>query len=203
MKREVKKNNLTPSNLYISLVAALSLVALLHIGAILLGYKALKDTSTSVTAAVNKSEQLSREISQLQLTEAALKKKEDTVQLSKQLASEVKDYSYQKQIIHDAIAYGGRVGVSIKGFTFADAAAGSSGASAPGAKKAAIGSVTAHPVVVSLDPQINYLSFLQLLKYLEGNLTQTHLANVALNISPEDPKSIETQALNLEVYTKK
>lgn len=206
MKREVKKNSLTPSNLYIGLIIALSLIALLHIGAIVLGYQLLKETSVSVTSAVNKSDQLSKEISRLQLTEATLKKKEETVKLSKQLASEVKDYTYQKQIIHDAIAYGSRVGVSIKGFTFADAAAGTSTGGTAAAKKApgtTVGTVTAHPVIISLDPEINYLSFLQLLKYLEGNLTQTHLASVALSISQEDPKSIETQALNLEVYTKK
>lgn len=203
MKHEVKTSALTPSNFRIILIVLISLIALLHIAAIILGYNFLKGTSGEVTKAVNKSEKLSKEISQLQLAESILKKKQDTINLSKKLTSEIKEYAYQKQIIYDTIAYASRVGVGVKGFTFIGegSAPGSSASKNPKGK--VIGSVTTHPVTVSLGEQLNYVSFLRFLKYLEGNLTQTHAQEITFSISNKNPNAIEVQSINLEVYTRK
>lgn len=199
----MKTSALKPSNFRIILIVLISLIALLHIAAIILGYNFLKNTSGEVVKAVNKSEKLSKEISQLQLAESVLKKKQNTIKLSKELTSEVKEYAYQKQIIYDTIAYASRVGVGVKGFTFTGEGVASGSSTSQTKKGKAIGSVVAHPVTVSLSEQLDYVSFLRFLKYLEGNLAQTHAQEVTFSISNKNPNAIEVQSINLEVYTRK
>ncbi len=211
MKKEVAPKSMSPSIMRIILMLALVLIIAAHVGITYYGIGILKQNSQSVTEAVESSAASQAELSELKKAESILKTKTAYIKASDELLAKVKDRAYQNNIIHDAIAYGNKSGVGVTGFTFSNdiPTAGTtttqptSNTTSTAIKKP-IPNVTSKPVVINVASPVSYQSFLNLLKYLEGNLTQIHLQN--LNISaPQDSGNgnmIEAPALNIEVYTK-
>lgn len=211
MKKEVAPKSMSPSIMRIILMLALVLIIAAHVGITYYGIGILKQNSQSVTEAVESSAASQAELSELKKAESILKIKTAYIKASDELLAKVKDRAYQNNIIHDAIAYGNKSGVGVTGFTFSNdiPTAGTtttqptSNTTSTAIKKP-IPNVTSKPIVINVASPVSYQSFLNLLKYLEGNLTQIHLQN--LNISaPQDSGNgnmIEAPALNIEVYTK-
>lgn len=212
MKKEVAPKSMSPSIMRIILMLALVFIIAAHVGITYYGIGILKQNSQSVTEAVESSAASQAELSELKKAESVLKTKTAYIKASDELLAKVKDRAYQNNIIHDAIAYGNKSGVGVTGFTFGNDISVASTTTTKSASTTAtnttgkkpIPNVTSKPVVINVASPVSYQSFLNLLKYLEGNLTQIHLQN--LNISaPQDSGNgnmIEAPALNIEVYTK-
>lgn len=210
MKKEVSSREITPKILRIILLLSLVLLLAAHIGITYFGLERLKEDSAAVTEAVTASKTTAKELNELKDAERILKTKTASIKASDDLLAKIKDRAYQNNIIHDAIAYGNKSGVAIKGFNFVDdlsAAAASSSSTPNTATKSSVPNVTSRPVVINTSSPVRYDSFLHLLKYLEGNLTQIHLQNLNISAAQSkeggaDKNSVEASTLNVEVYTK-
>lgn len=199
MKKELPKRELTPATLRLILSLILALIVALHIGVTLMGQQLLKDNSGGVTEAITNAKSTEDALRQLQTAKITLDQKTKTVEASRHLVGQVKEASYQKEVIYDLIAYSKKAGIGVNGFTFTGATTGTpsnTGSSVPG--------VTSHNVTVDFTSPADYRAFLKLLKYLEGNLTQVHLKSlsVAPPSSDMDKNSIPTPSLSLEIFTK-
>lgn len=200
MKKELPKQELTPVTLRLILSLVLALIIVAHIGITLLGQKFLKENSGGVTEVITTAKSTEEALRQLQNAKAVLAQKAKTVEASRHLVGQVKEASYQKEVIYDLIAYGKKVGIGVNGFTFT----GAEGAGGAASSGSSVAGVTSHNVTVDFASPADYRAFLKLLKYLEGNLTQVHLKS--LSVAPPagdmDKNSIATPSLSLEIFTK-
>lgn len=205
MKKETSRHSFKPSVLRILLALSFLTILGLHILATVIGQHLLRESSKSVTEAITSMQTTQQALSQLQQTEKLLATKKNEIKASRKLVGQIKEYAYQKQIIHDAIAYGRRVGLGITGFNFESTGGPTNSTNSP--SRAGIPGVTSHPVSVTTTSPTGYVSLLHFLSYIEGNLTQIHLDNISLTspyseLEGSSSQGVEIPAFNLEVYTK-
>ncbi|HSE61352.1 MAG TPA: hypothetical protein VLA88_03580 [Candidatus Saccharimonadales bacterium] len=131
------------------------------------------------------------ELQQLKQLKKQLEDQKDIVDRAKQIAATSAQYQYQDQVIKDVADYAARYGIQVNTFDFSTT--NKNAAATNGAKKT--------PFTVSLKGPLAYVTFLNFLRDLEGNLTKIQVTS--LTLAPDkDPNKISNPSLSCEVYLK-
>ncbi len=111
-----------------------------------------------------------------------------------QLVAQTTLYQYQNQIVADLTRYANAARVTITGFDFPQDIASATVDKATGLK-----SFTAN---ITLANPIPYKNYLQFLKYIEQNLMQMQITDIAIAPDAKDVNMISSTLIGIQVYVK-
>lgn len=135
------------------------------------------------------------EISRLKQLQVDLNDSKVDIDKTARIVAESQKYMFQDQVISDVTTYATQAGVNVLGFDFG-AKPGENPPATPGTSKTPRKTI----VVVRLDNNIPYTSFLSFLKLVERNITKVQLTGIALQPNKTTPNLIVGPSIELEVY---
>lgn len=166
----------------------------------------LKTQASKLESLHQQADASSNDITSLKYAETWLQQNASTVQRANDIVAT--SSTYQDQVIKDINTYAAQAAVPISGYTFTAPTAAGVPAAPVAATPAAVGAakappgVTANNVSVTLGEDVDYQSFLRLLKLLEQNVTQMQITNMTLTPDTTNPSKLVSPNITLTVYTR-
>lgn len=187
--------------LRVVLIVVLCLLIAGAIGVGIIGVDYLNKRALEVQQVVYDANNSSEKLQRVQELTAALENNKEAVDRAKQVVAESKSYQYQDVIIRDLQAMAKRADIEITNFNFS-----ASGATAAPTQGAATttprpgGGLQSTTVNITLKTPVNYRNFLNFIHYIEQNLTKMQISKVGLAGISDNPNSVESETLTIEVY---
>lgn len=197
MKRST--TSMTATKLRVILAICMLTISLLAAGLFYVGYHQLKALATDVRNSVGVANASKNSLTSLQQTEQDLKANQDIVTRASRVVADGQDYAYQNMIITDLQTYANRTGLTINTIDFSANSANTGTSAAPAADS---GTSKTAKVTVTLKNPVNYDNLLHFMRSIEQNLTKLQIANIGLSKAGDDAKSVTTNSLSIELYTK-
>lgn len=146
---------------------------------------ALVDYSKQVTQTIADSSSSGKDVQSLKKLELDLADLQSVIKKTSGVIASSSDY--QSQVINDINTYAQIAGIGVTNFNFGVAAA-TGGASSS--------------VTITLTSPMQYTNLLKFLRLIETNLPKMQISSVNLTRVEGDTKSVRTESITLEVYTK-
>jgi len=208
MKKQKSMNAIGVERLFI--IAVLLLSILLVVNFIFVA-RLLTSQSKKADHAKIESEVSVHDIETIESAGKKIAKDLDAVRRAEAIVAESQLYQYQDQIINDLQGYAGKSGLEIAGYSFSTAPTTAPGAAAPAtpapgtagaaAQTAPIVGVASTSVTITLGENVGYTNFLNLLRYIENNVTRMQVTDIALAPDPKNRTVLLNPTLSITVYT--
>ena len=211
----MKARNLNATTFRMILLSVLTVTIIASIAATYFGQSFLRSNSESVIQAVSTEFSSKNRLEQLQKAEQVLKDHEVSMEKARNIASSSDGFAYQQQLIDDINRYAQRAGITVTGYSFAEAPSGgaaagaSAGNAAASPKSPATPGIPAGPVgmqkaavTVSFLSPIDYETLMRFLTILDTSLPKINAESIQINRSESNPNEVNLTSLNLEVYIK-
>ena len=205
----MKTNGLSARKLRIILLLVLALIALSAIGGFYFMQGQLRAYAADISRLNAVADSGGKNLVTLRQLSTDLKKLEGTIQKTKDIVAESKEYVYQDQIIEDLTKISQTTGVTVTGFTFSSpSAAGTTGEAAAPATEApqattpvaATSSLKSQTVTVAFESPLEYDRFMSFIKAIELNPLKMQIASVTM--TKAEGNNVTSDSFTLEVYVR-
>lgn len=187
--------SMTPVKLRVILSLSMVVLLVAGIGLFMVGYGKLKTFATTTQDISAKAQASQSTVRDLTTTKKLLEQNSEAVERANLLVSESTKYMYQDRIVQDITKYATDAGLQVTDISFTAPTTAAVGAAAPNGVK----SMTA---TVALKNPANYLSVLNFIHYIEQSLFRMQISQVGMSSTPDNPNSITSDLLTIEVYVR-
>lgn len=193
--------------LRLSLGIALGVLATITIAIGVLGLGALQSFASEVNGVVAEAESIDTRIEITKQKIDLYERNPKATKLASQVVAQRESYQYQNEAYNDLLAIAKRAGLTITRYSFSDTAVALTDGQAAGSQQIVTNSETANDakptyITIELDNPVSYRNFLNFLYYVEQNLTKMQIASVSLSASNNNPDTVSTSSITVEVYIK-
>lgn len=191
--------------LRLSLSIALGLIAVITIGLSILSLGALRSFASDVNKVVIEAETIDSRIEVTKQKIALFDENAEAAELASQVVAESESYQYQNEAYNDLAQMAKRAGLTITRYSFSSTLgeqatqSPDTGSAQKQKSKPANGAKPTY-ITIELDNPVNYRKFLNLLHYIEQNLTKMQIASVSLSSAGDNSENVSTSAVTVEVF---